>query len=195
MNLAITGRHINIGEAFQMHIREKFETVVKKYFGRTVDGAITISKDHNEIYADISVHPGKGLVIQAKAHEHDAYIAFDNALDKLDLRMRKYKARLRDHHKGPKESEILLGLQYVVQPQVEEENLGEAPAIIAEIEGQVPTLSVSEAVMALELSDESALLFKNVKHGGFNMVHRRSDGQIGWVDPEVMTKKTIKISA
>lgn len=183
MNLAITGRHINIGEAFQEHIHHKFEAVVKKYFGRTVDGSVTVSKEHNEIYADISAHPGRGLIIQAKAHEHDPYLAFDAALDKLDLRMRKYKTRLRDHHKVPKEAEILQGLQYVLQPQEEEVELVDAPAVIAEIETYVPTFHVSDAVMCLELSDEPAFLFKNIKHGGFNMVYRRSDGQIGWVDP------------
>lgn len=190
MQLTITARHIDIGEALQTYMREHFETVVSRYFGKAVDGSVTVSKEGYLIHMDISAHPGRGLLIQAKGNDTDPYAAFDATLDKLNLRMRKYKARLRDHHKIPRNEDILQGFQYIIPEQEdrEHETTQDVPVIIAEIETQIPTLSVSEALMQLDFSDHPALLFKNKSSGIFNMIYRRTDGNIGWVDPNSKVK-------
>ena len=146
MQLTITGRHIDIGEALQTHIREHFEAVVSRYFGRTVAGSVTVSKEGYLIHIDISAHPGSGLLIQAKGNGPDPYAAFDATLDKLNLRMRKYKARLRDHHKIPRNEEMLQGFQYVIpeQDDREHEQTQDAPPIIAEIApNNFPAVAIS----------------------------------------------------
>ena len=197
MQLNITGRHINVGESFQDHIREHFSALVKKYFDRAVEGSVTISKDGYQTAADISVHVGKSLVIQARGEAVDPYQAFESTLNTLNQRMKKYKARLRDHHKSTKEEELLQGFQYVIpsseeEPFVEGEDL---PVVIAEVAAEIPTLTVREAVMYLDLTDHPAVLFKNKGSQHLNMIYRRSDGNIGWIDPDAPSPKPLQVKA
>lgn len=197
MHLNITGRHINIGDAFKTYINEHFSSLIKKYFDHAVDASVTISKEGHQTFTDISVHLGKSLVVQARGEGTDPYQVFDATLDKLNLRMRKYKKRLNDHHKAAKETEILQGLQYVI-PMSESDGTEDGedlPAVIAEIATEIPALSVKEAVMYLELTDHPAVLFKNKGSHHLNMIYRRSDGNIGWIDPDAQSKKPIQIKA
>ncbi len=185
MNLQISGRHMDIGPSFQTFIEEHFETVVSRYFGRAVDGAAVITKENSHIHAEISVHPGRSLNIHARANGSDPHQTFMDALDKLNIQMRRYKARLRDHHKQEKETFSYDAMQYVVGDHHEEEAVvPDTPPIVAEISAKIPSLTVSEAVMHMDLSNDGALFFKNKASGVFNMVYRRKDGAIGWVDPQ-----------
>ncbi|MBS0186209.1 MAG: ribosome-associated translation inhibitor RaiA [Proteobacteria bacterium] len=201
VQVKITGRHIDIGESLQTHIREHFSTVASRYFGRTVDGSVTLTKSGSQIHVDIGVHPGRSLEIHVKGDGLDPYHAFDATLDKLNVRMRRYKSRLRDHQSIPREDNAIhRGLQYILPNQdididnVEEEISDAAPAVIAEIETDIPSLSLPEALMHLDLSQHSALFFKNKGTGNFNMVYIRPDGNIGWVDPDAKAK-SIRITA
>lgn len=186
MNLQISGRHMDIGTSFQTFIQDHFSTVVSRYFGRAVDGAAVFTKENSHIHAEVSVHPGRGLNIHAKANGSDPHQVFMDALDKLNIQMRRYKARLRDHHKQEKETFSHEATHYIVGDHHEEEStVPDTPPIVAEMSASIPFLTVSEAVMHMDLSNESALLFKNKATDVLNMVYRRKDGAIGWVDPTI----------
>jgi hypothetical protein len=127
--------------------------------------------------------------VHAEESADQAYAAFDLAMDHLAKRMRRYKRRLRDHHRA--ETESFRAAQYILAPESDEDaepiaaNGNEAPAVIAEMQTEIPTLTVGEAVMRLDLSGVKAMMFLNRAHGGLNMVYRRNDGNIGWVDPRL----------
>jgi hypothetical protein len=145
-------------------------------------------------------------MVIADAVENDPYVSFEAAAQKVSKQLRRYKRRLRDHHERLEqtpESEILKARDYVLaaageqdlEPQGVDDSVpqGHDPVVVAEMKTEIETMSVSEAVMRMDLSDQNALMFKNASHGGLNMVYRRPDGNVGWVDPEngvkVKTKK------
>ena len=131
---------------------------------------------------DISVHPGpRGLIVQSASAGADAYGAFDGALERVGTQLRRYKRRLSNHHQKARVGGDLLPAQYaVIQPETSED---EPPMIIAEMETEIATLSVGEAVMRMDLANTPVIMFCNSANGGFNVVYRRADGNIGWIDP------------
>lgn len=188
MNLTVKGKNIDVGEALRTHVAQSLDHRIAKYFGNPIEATVTFSKQSHLFSADISVHIGRGILVQAEASADQAYAAFDLAMDHLTKRMRRYKRRLRDHHRA--ETQSFRAAQYILAPEAEEEpaiNGNEAPAVIAEMQTEIPTLTVGEAVMRLDLSDLKAMMFTNRAHGGLNMVYRRNDGNIGWVDPRLGT--------
>ncbi|MEE8188709.1 MAG: sigma 54 modulation/S30EA ribosomal C-terminal domain-containing protein, partial [Kiloniellales bacterium] len=138
--------------------------------------------------AVVAAHVGRGIQVQAQGAAEEPYPAFDTAAEHLAKRLRRYKGRLRDHHKdsGPK-AETLLAQQYILAGDDEEEaaeDVGQGqPAVVAEMTTEIPSLTVSEAVMRMDLADQPALMFRNSSHSGLNMIYRRTDGNIGWIDP------------
>jgi ribosomal subunit interface protein len=188
MNLTVKGKNIDVGEALRTHVAQALDHAVAKYFGNPIEATVTFSKQAHLFSADISVHVGRGILVHAEESTDQAYAAFDLAVDHLIKRMRRYKRRLRDHHRA--ETETFRAAQYILAPEAEEEaepavNGTEAPAVIAEMQTEIPTLTVGEAVMRLDLSNLKAMMFLNRAHGGLNMVYRRNDGNIGWVDPRL----------
>jgi ribosomal subunit interface protein len=188
MNLTVKGKNIDVGEALRTHVAQALDHGIAKYFGNPIEATVTFSKQSHLFSADISVHIGRGILVQAESSADQAYAAFDLAMDHLAKRMRRYKRRLRDHHRA--ETQSFRAAQYILAPEAEEEvepviNGNEAPAVIAEMQTEIPTLTVGEAVMRLDLSDMKAMMFTNRAHGGLNMVYRRNDGNIGWVDPRL----------
>ncbi len=192
MQLSVQGRQIDVGDAFREHASLSLGTVLGKYFGDAIDVSVTLSREGHLFRAMVSTHIGKGIELHASADANEPYPAFDQAVERLSKRLRRYKRRLRDHHRdleqvsGP-EAERLAAQQYVLQVESAESD-GETeadsqPAVIAEIETEIPSLTVSDAVMRMDLADIPALLFRNKAHGGLNMVYRRHDGHVGWVDP------------
>ncbi len=186
MQIHISGKSLDTGDALREHVTDRMNDAVEKYFDRSVDAHVTFSKEGYAFRCDTQVHLSSGMVLQAHGESPEVYSAFDNALEKMEKRLRRYKRRLKNHH-NTKEA----GLDFFEAPsfviQSEDENASEPegdgePIIIAEETKRVPSLSVSDAVMAMELQDTPALLFKNRAHGGLNLVYRRSDGNIGWVD-------------
>jgi ribosomal subunit interface protein len=173
---------MDIGETLQERIADGLEAAVTKYFDRTFDGNVTVEKRGYEIITDCNVHLPSGIVLQSSGSASDPYASLEESLDKMEKRVRRYHRRLKDHHKRtPMPSEP--AASFVIQSDPEAEPTGDAPLIVAESASDVKTMSVSEAVMQLELSETPAVLFRNVKHSGLNMVYRRDDGNIGWVDP------------
>ncbi|MBL4719691.1 MAG: HPF/RaiA family ribosome-associated protein, partial [Alphaproteobacteria bacterium] len=139
--------------------------------------------------ADIVVHVGKGINVEGHASAEDAYAAIDVATVHVAKRLRRYKRRLRDHHRGKNtQAATLSALQYVIEPDydiAEEAVENDQPIIVAEIETVIESLSVSDAVMRMDLSSENAMLFRNSASGAINLVYMRSDGNIGWMDPRI----------
>lgn len=189
MNLTVKGKNIDVGEALRTHVAQSLDHVIAKYFGNPMEATVTFSKQSHLFSADIAVHIGRGILVHAEESADQAYAAFDQAVDHLTKRMRRYKRRLRDHHRA--ETQTFRASQYILAPEAEEEveaaaaNGSEAPAVIAEMQTEIPTLTVGEAVMRLDLSNLKAMMFLNRAHGGLNMVYRRNDGNIGWVDPRL----------
>jgi len=187
MRYSITGKQIDVGAALQSHVQSELNTVVEKYAERPTDATIIFSKDAHEFVAETVVHLSTGLTAQARGHATDIYAAFDASSAKMEKQLRRYKRRLKDHHKDRAEPvELLGGSSYILassQDDEEPETATLEPMIIAETETGIPSLSVGEAVMQMEIGGSPVLLFRNEKEGRLNVVYRRDDGNIGWIDP------------
>jgi ribosomal subunit interface protein len=195
MQVTVTGKQIDIGEYLRGHVEASTTTIVEKYFGRAIEAHVVLCRERHNIRADVSVHAGRGLVIQSHGEATDGYAAFDSAVERLERRLRRHKRRLRNHHARAKEngSEGQPAIDYVLALDAEDESAPDGPAdatedqplVIAEMRTSIPHLSVSEAVMRLDLTELPALLFRNSRHGNLNLIYRRRDGNIGWIDPEL----------
>ncbi len=195
MRVQVAGRQMDVGEALRTRIESELKASVSKYFERATDAVVTVSKNGGGVgmAVDCLVHLPSGISLQAGGHGGDAHSAFGDALEKLEKRVRRYKRRLRNHHadnKSPLPAED--ASSYVLAPLQEEVDAGEdapapaedPPLVIAETTVAVRTMTVSMAVMQLDLSDTPALMFRNAANGGLNVVYRRADGNVGWIDPE-----------
>jgi len=199
MEILINSKNIDIGDAFRTHIRDHMTQMVGRYFSHTFDVTVTISKDAHIVDADISAHVGRGIMLRSNEGQTDPYIAFDTALAKMEKRLRRYKQRLKSHHNKHEEKEEKKAIKYILSHDFglsHEEELpadGAQPAIIAETSADLPALSVSDAVMRMDLAEAPVFVFYNAAHKGLNILYRRNDGNIGWIDPEGI-KYTKKIA-
>lgn len=188
MQYQITGKQIDIGEALQSHVKSSLDDVVGKFAGRPTDANVVFSKSGHEHVCEATVHLSTGLTAQAKGHDHEIYMAFDKCAEKMEKQLRRYKRRLKDHHRERSEPvELLAASSYILAssdgPEGSEPDSLQ-PMIIAEMQTKIPSLSVGEAVMQMELAGAPVLVFRNEKQGaGVNIVYRREDGNIGWIDP------------
>jgi len=187
MKILISGKHIEIGASLQAHIEKRLEEVVNKYLGRVVSLDVVITKEAHRFKADINGNTGTsaGVVIKSTGTSEDVYASFDIAADKVEKQLRRYKRRLTNHHKTSHVSEMpsIAAKKYVLKDH-EEEAHDDAPIIIAEKPTDIETLTVSAAVMKMDLADLPALMFFNSANGRINVVYKRADGNISWVDPE-----------
>lgn len=192
MRYQISGKQIDIGDALQTHVKEELGAVVEKYAQRPTDAQIVFSRNAHEYVCEATVHLSTGLTAQAKAHATEIYAAFDSCREKMDKQLRRYKRRLKDHHRERTQPVELTGASSYILASVEDAEDAEPdtlqPMIIAEMETKVPSLSVGEAVMQMELAGSDLLVFRNEKTGGVNVVHRREDGNVGWIDPSTATQ-------
>jgi ribosomal subunit interface protein len=188
MRYQISGKQIDIGEALQTHVQTELGEAVKKYAERPTEAIVVFSKSGHEYVCETTVHLSTGLTAQAKAHQTEIYAAFDACCEKMEKQLRRYKRRLKDHHKDRVEPvEIFGASSYILAAEQDaEDNEPESlqPIIVAEMETQIPSLSVGEAVMQMELAGAPVLVFRNEKKAGVNVVYRRDDGNIGWIDPQ-----------
>lgn len=201
MEMTVQGKQIDIGDALRTHVKEKLTDIDEKYFNHATDATVTFSREgHGSglFRVNISMRVSKNVMVITEATENDPYVAFDSASEKAAKRLRRYKRQLRDHHarkqKTPEEEQTK-ALYYTLAVQgggeaPEQDNdedgvpVGDDPVVVAEIATDIETLSVSDAVMRMELADRSALLFRNAKNNRLNMVYMRNDGNVGWVDPQ-----------
>ncbi len=200
MELNVHGKQIDVGESLRTHVEDKLGDLNEKYFNHATFATVTFSKEGHgkpRTKTNISVQLGKNIMVVADSTDPDPYASFDAAAEKVGKQMRRYKRKLRDHHdrmEETPESEIIKARDYVLAAAPEQDDQQEAdenatpegddPAVIAEMTKEIEVMSVSDAVMRLDLSGENALLFRNASHNGLNMIYKRADGNIGWIDPD-----------
>ena len=188
MRYQISGKQIDIGDALQVHVKEELGNVVDKYAERPTDAQIIFSRSAHEFVCEATVHLSTGLTAQAKAHANEIYAAFDQCSEKMEKQLRRYKRRLKDHHKERANPVELSGASSYILASSDDSGAEEPdtlqPMIIAEMESKIPSLSVGEAVMQMELAGAPILVFRHEGHSGVNVVYRRDDGNIGWIDPQ-----------
>ncbi len=187
MQIEIGGKQIDIGESLQTHVNERLTAGILKYFDNPVDAMVHFAREGSDFKCDTSVHLSSGISLQATGQAGEIYSAFEEALEHLEKRLRRYKRRLKSHHANNKEPlPAMAAPSYVIASGADHDEEPEdlQPAIVAEDVTQVKTLTVGEAVMQMELTDTPALLFKNRANEAMNVVYRRADGNIGWIDPQ-----------
>ena len=197
MQLTVTGKQTEIGEALRHHVEASLGAILGKYFKTAIEAHAVVSKEAHLSCAEISIHIGRGIVVNAHAAASEAYAAFDAAAERLAKQLRRYKRRLRDHHAKGREpaGASERAMDYVLAPigddegaegaEAETDGVNGAPAVIAEMITELPSLTVGEAAMRMDLAEAPVLLFRNRSHGELNLVYRRADGNIGWIDPEL----------
>jgi ribosomal subunit interface protein len=195
MQVVVNGKNMDVGEALRTHVNTTLTDLVRKYFSNSLDANVTFSQEAHLFRADCTVHVARDLHVYAHATDTDPYACFNIAAQKLEKRLRRYKRRITDHHKRRHDaSEVALAAAYSVFPSADEtdeeviNDANGAPLTIAESTTNIPVLTVGDAVMRLDVSDEPVLLFRNNAHGELNVVYRRKDGNIGWVDPGAQKK-------
>jgi ribosomal subunit interface protein len=199
MQLTVQGKQMDLGDALRSHVSSKLEDINSKYFNRAIDAVVTFAPEgHAFTRTHINIRVGKDILVVSDATENDPYLSFDEAANKVAKQLRRYKRKLRDHHQrledAPEDFSIP-ALDYTLSvEQDNEKEEDEEHLVIAEMATMIQTMSPSEAAMRLELSGKSAMMFRNAGHNGLNMVYRREDGNIGWVDPDGKTTELKKKS-
>lgn len=187
MEIQVHGKQIDIGDALREQIVDRLSDGVSKYFDNALDAQITLSREAHLIRVDCSVHVGHDITLQSQGKAPDPYASFDLALERIEKRLRRYKGRLTDHHQRQRENfESQQATSYVLageDDESEEEPSSDQPIIVAETKTDIPTVTVGDAVMRMDLAEAPVFKFRNSAHGGLNVVYRRSDGNVGWIDP------------
>lgn len=184
MSLRISGKNLDIGDALRGQIETRIGDSVGKYFDGGYTGHVTVEREGSGFRTDCVLHLDTGIGLQAVGRAIDAHGSFELAAERIDKRLRRYKRRLRDHHQT-RRGEPSPAASYVIADFAEEEEVPSEynPTIIAEETTNLDTLTVGGAVVALDLTDTPVIVFRHAVHGGINVVYRRSDGHIGWIDP------------
>lgn len=186
----VTGKQLNVGDDLRRHAEATLTDAVSKYFENAIEASVVFSRQGKgkRVRSDISVHVGRNIQMQGHAESDEAHAAFDLAVERIAKRLRRYKRRLRNHRKAEADLMAVDAQQYVLAAgdDDEEEQITEndQPVVIAEMTTQINSLTVGEAVMRMDLANTEALVFQNTAHGGINVIYRRSDGNIGWIDPQ-----------
>jgi ribosomal subunit interface protein len=196
MQVQVSGKHLAVGESLRTRVTDEISNSIGKFFERGGDAEVTVSRDGHSFRVDCDVRLASGQHLYAHGLGGDAHMAFDQALSKIETRIKRYKHKLKDHSPQASAKQIELASYYVLrspeeaaeeaeEPQQIEGGAG-APAgmVIAETDREIRTMTVSMAVMELDLTESQTIVFRNAAHGGFSVVYRRPDGNIGWIDPE-----------
>lgn len=188
MDIRVSGHQVDTGAALQNHVTDRLNAIVEKYFNRAISSHVTFGKAPAGAFScDIVAHVMQGLILKAHGTAQDAHLALDNAAEKIDKQLRRYKRRIKDRHEqadhAAREETAAYTILAAPDAEAEEIEVADAPVVIAETTADIPESSVADAVMMLDLRDTNAMLFKNAGTGRHNMVYRRRDGSIGWVEP------------
>jgi ribosomal subunit interface protein len=193
MQLSVSGKHLDVGDSLRGHVTHSIASSAERYFGQAIEGKVMFQRARHAFRADISLHVARGYTVQTHGEAEDPYAAFDVAAERLDKRLRRHKRRLVARRKDANDAALpevgshrVLALENAgadgASDNGEDRDNG-GPAVVAETALDIPTLAVSDAVMCLDLGEMPVLMFRNRGHGGYNVVYRRSDGTIGWIDP------------
>ncbi|MCS6931406.1 MAG: ribosome-associated translation inhibitor RaiA [Acetobacteraceae bacterium] len=197
MHITVAGKQVETGEALRAHVTESLEAIAAKYFDHALEAHVTFRRDakgrNGAFFAcDINLHAGRGLSVRGEGIGHDAHRAFDEAAEHVAKRLRRYRRRMNEHARSlaeEREAIVERARQAVLAPEPEEEDEAPAPepqengAVIAEQPTEIARLTVREAVMRMDLAQQPVLMFRNKGTGRLNVVYRREDGNIGWIDP------------
>jgi ribosomal subunit interface protein len=193
MQVQVTGKHVDVGEALRSRVSDELSSSIGKYFDRDGGGAdVVVSREGHSFRVDCAVTLASGQQLATHGLGGDAHVAFDVASAKMEKRIRRYKNRLKDHHPQALARQAETAAYYVLQaPDDDEGDDFEAdeasfpePMVIAETETPIDVMTVSMAVMELDLTESQTIVFRNAAHGGLSVVYRRPDGNIGWIDPQ-----------
>jgi len=192
MDINVTGRKVNVGEALTAHVKDRLAIVSDKYFNRSIDASTTFAKEGHSYRTDISLHPNQGVNLHSRAEAEDPYAAFELAAEKVEKQLRRYKRRLKNHHNLPsRDIAMEMARDIVIAPEPDNDTDGvvetsedDQPIIIAESNREIPKVSVGDAAMLMDLADANAFVFRNVKGNVLEVVYRRADGNIGWISPK-----------
>ena len=202
MTIQVTGKNIKVGESLRSYSIDRVEQATSKYLGKTFPGHVRIEKVRNNFETTCTLNLWNGMVVNAHGVAVDPHNSVDEAVERLEKRLRRYKRRLKNHHQNhteqlKKETSAqmnghLVAMDYLVKPGDHDEGTGTepTPVIVAETEAAVSEMSVSDAVMLMDLGDQHILVFKNKNQGAINIVYRREDGNIGWIDPAAVKEKS-----
>lgn len=185
MSLRISGKHMDIGDSLRTRIEDRMGDAVDKYFGHGFSGMVVMEKTGSFFECDCTVHLDSGVTLQASAREADAHSSFDKAAERIEKRLRRYNRKLKDHYVqpgSPEQAEVAYTIMST-PPEDEELEADFAPLVVAEGQTSVRTQTVAMAVMQLEMMDQPVNVFKNASTGSVNVVYRRTDGNVGWIDP------------
>jgi ribosomal subunit interface protein len=193
MQLTVSGKQVDLSDALRIHVAQHLDIITNKYFDHALEANVTFCKARSFFTCDINVHAGRGITVRGEGEAGDAHAAFDDAAEHIATRLRRYRRRVSDHARdAASRAKPEAGRQFVLRtegvPEVEPRAVvtdTEAlhATIIAESDAAIETLSVRDAVMRLDLAYQQVLMFRNGKNGQFNVVYRRHDGHIGWIDP------------
>ena len=188
MTLRVSGRQVDVGESLRTYAEDVIADTVEKYFDGKFSGQMTLEKEGIGFKSDLVIHLDTGMVMQASGSDTDAQKSFDNAAEHIDKRLRRYKRRLKSHrsdfHESPEGIEVAYG---VLQSPSEQEEVPDdfTPVVIAESTSPLRTMTVGDAVVSLDMTDAPVVVFKNAGDDAINVVYRRADGHIGWVNPSL----------
>ena len=185
MQLVVIGKQMDVGDSLRGHIEKRLHAGVGKYFDSAINANVVVSRQGHGFRTDCSVHVGSGINVQVHGEAADPFASVDVAADRIEKRLRRFKRRLRDHRKTRSVKSLEAPL-FVIAPEDEHEEEPQdtdSPVIVAEEATRIASLTVGEAVMRMTLADDPVLVFNNRGHGGLNVVFKREDGNIGWIDP------------
>jgi ribosomal subunit interface protein len=198
MAIQITGKNLDLGSSLRGYVTDRLEKAFDKYGTDGLSGHILVEKEHGQFMTQCSVHLRSGLSLQSQGRAGEAYASVDEAMDRLEKRLRRYKRRLKNHHGADRsDGADLAAVDYTIRQSEEadgEEEQELAPAIIAETQMAIRELSVGDAVMEMDLADKAFVVFMNASNGRMNVVYRRGDGNIGWIDPGGMARQGKNLS-
>ena len=189
MTIRVSGKHMDIGDTFRTRIKDHISDAVTKYYSGGYSGQVTVEKAGSRFTSDCKVHLDTGIVLQATGQSQDPLQSFEAAAERIEKRIRRYKRKLKNHQINTNPdgfAEVaysVMGTNEIVEEEVSEDY---APAIVAESTKQLQTMSVASAVMSLDMTDEPLLIFRNPGNDAINVVYRRNDGNIGWIDAGVV---------
>ncbi|HET7408905.1 MAG TPA: ribosome-associated translation inhibitor RaiA [Paracoccaceae bacterium] len=188
MHIQVQGKQVEVGAALTEHVTQALAACAQKYFDRPVKAIVTFSRDARDFRCDARIHLPTGLTAASRGRAADCYAAFDQGVERIGKQLRRHKRRLRDHHHDRRKPiEAAQAPAYVLgaadSAGAAAETDGQQPVIVADMTQSIEPLSVGEAVMRLEMAERPFLMFRNHANGRFNLVYRRNDGNVGWLDP------------
>ena len=184
MDVRVAGHQVDTGTSLREHAIGRMEEITEKYFSRAIAANVTFGRGpHNDFTCDIVAPVAQGVVLKASNRGAEAQLAFNGAADRIETQLRRYVKRLREHKTDGEQPYVENAGYTVLAAPTDDDEAATNPTIVAETRADIPEASVSDAVMLMDLRNTNALMFKNAKTGDFNMIYRRDDGTIGWVEP------------